>query len=176
MPKKYYIYHDPKRCIGCLACEVSCTDWKGLPYGLANCRIFRCGPDDRAWEKPEMEFLYVACFHCEDPWCVEACPTGALYKRESDGTVVLKQDLCVGCGACFKACPWGIPRWNPETGTMVKCDFCVERRDEGLEPACVSRCPTGALRFVSAEEISMTKREKWLKKVLKRDVLPLEAR
>ncbi len=173
--KKYFIYHDPRKCIGCLACEISCTDWKGLPFGIANCKIFKCGPEDHS-DTPEMDFIYVSCFHCENPWCVEACPTGALSKDPSYGEVVLDKNLCVGCGACVKVCPWGIPRWDPLTGTMSKCDFCVERLEQGLEPACVTRCPTGALTFVSAEEFVYLKRRSWLSRIKQRHIEALEAK
>ncbi|OAG27726.1 4Fe-4S dicluster domain-containing protein [Thermodesulfatator autotrophicus] len=166
---KYYIYHNPQRCIGCLACELSCTDWKGLPFGQANCRIFRFGPE-KIHGKESMTFIYNSCFHCERAFCTEACPTGALFKRKEDGIVAFNENLCIGCRACIMACPWGIPQWNSLKGTIHKCDYCVERLEEGLEPACVTRCPMEALKFVKVEEVSKLKRTSWLKDTFKKEV------
>ncbi len=48
---------------------------------------------------------------------------------------------------CIAACPWGVPQWNPETGKVVKCDYCMDRIDRGLKPACVTGCLTQCLHF-----------------------------
>jgi formate dehydrogenase iron-sulfur subunit len=47
------------------------------------------------------------------------------------------------------ACPFGVPKyqWDEALPTVCKCTFCVDRQEEGLEPACSSACPTGALTF-----------------------------
>nr|WP_236698931.1 4Fe-4S dicluster domain-containing protein [Thermodesulfovibrio aggregans] len=54
---------------------------------------------------------------------------------------------------------------NPETGKVVKCDYCKDRVDQGLKPACVTKCTTKALRFVTADEASKLKREKFVRVV-----------
>jgi Fe-S-cluster-containing dehydrogenase component len=100
------------------------------------------------------------CFHCEKPWCVEACPTGAMQKRPEDGIVFVDQDECVGCKTCISACPWGAPQWNPDTDTVVKCDYCMDRIDQGLDPACVSVCTTQCLHFGLATEAPQIRRER----------------
>jgi Fe-S-cluster-containing dehydrogenase component len=100
------------------------------------------------------------CFHCEDPWCVAACPTGAMQKRAKDGIVFIDFDLCVGCKACITACPWGAPQWNPETGKAVKCDYCMDRVDQGLKPACVTVCTTHCLDFGKVEDMTRIRRER----------------
>ena len=76
-----------------------------------------------------------------------ACPTGAMQKRESDGIVFTDFDRCIGCKACMVACPWGVVQWNPDTRKVVKCDYCKDRVDQGLKPACVTVCTTGCLSF-----------------------------
>jgi Fe-S-cluster-containing dehydrogenase component len=107
------------------------------------------------------------CFHCEKPWCVAACPTGAMQKREKDGIVFVESSLCVGCKSCIIACPWGTPQWNPETGKATKCDYCRDRVDAGLKPACVTKCLTQCLDFgvATAEETAALKRERWARAV-----------
>jgi Fe-S-cluster-containing dehydrogenase component len=107
------------------------------------------------------------CFHCEKPWCVAACPTGAMQKREKDGIVFVESALCVGCKSCMVACPWGTPQWNPETGKAAKCDYCRDRVDAGLKPACVTKCLTQCLDFgvATAEETAALKRERWARAV-----------
>lgn len=86
-----------------------------------------------------------ACTHCG--LCASVCPSGAMKKRE-DGIVDVDRELCIGCGYCYQACPFDIPRYPAEGDRAVtKCTGCAGRVDEGLEPACVSICPTGALAF-----------------------------
>ena len=107
-----------------------------------------------------MAYVFMPCFHCEDPWCVAACPTGAMQKRPKDGIVFVDDKLCVGCKACITACPWGTPQWNPQTGKAVKCDYCMDRVDQGLEPACVTKCITKCLHFGTPDVKSKTSRER----------------
>jgi Fe-S-cluster-containing dehydrogenase component len=109
---------------------------------------------------PRMAYVFMPCFHCEDPWCVAACPTGAMQKRPKDGIVFVDEKLCVGCKACITACPWGTPQWNPQTGKAVKCDYCMDRIDQGLEPACVTKCITKCLHFGEPAAKSRTSRER----------------
>jgi Fe-S-cluster-containing dehydrogenase component len=109
---------------------------------------------------PRMAYVFMPCFHCQDPWCVAACPTGAMQKRPKDGIVFVDDKLCVGCKACITACPWGTPQWNPTTGKAVKCDYCMDRVDQGLEPACVTKCITKCLHFGTPSAKSRTTRER----------------
>jgi Fe-S-cluster-containing dehydrogenase component len=114
---------------------------------------------------PRMSYIFMPCFHCQEPWCVAACPTGAMQKRPKDGIVFVDDALCVGCKACITACPWGTPQWNPETGKAVKCDYCMDRVDQGLEPACVTKCITKCLHFGDPSKKSKTKRDRHAQKV-----------
>jgi Fe-S-cluster-containing dehydrogenase component len=101
---------------------------------------------------PRTDFRFRSCYHCEAPHCVAVCPTGAMQKR-ADGIVFVDQERCIGCTACAGACPWGVPERNPSTGKAVKCDYCMDRLDAGLNPACVTRCTTHALKLVSLQEL-----------------------
>lgn len=152
---KYMLYLDSKRCIGCHGCEVHCKTNKGLPVGPILCEISH-DPLKAVRGVPRTEFRFRSCYHCEDPFCVPICPTKAMVKRD-DGIVYIDQDKCIGCMACAGACPWNIPQMNPETGKAVKCDYCMDRIDIGLRPACVTKCTTHALKLVTMHEVTDSK-------------------
>jgi len=137
------------RCIGCHACEVHCKTKNDLPVGVRHCHII-ADNSKVVGDTPKTEFSFVSCFHCDDPECVEACATGAMQKRE-DGIVFVDESECVGCQACIEACPWDVPQWRPETETVSKCDYCRDRVDQGLEPACVAKCTAHALEWATLE-------------------------
>ena len=88
------------------------------------------------------------CMHCEHPGCASACTVGAL-RKTADGPVVYDASKCIGCRYCQYACPFDVPayEWDEVLGLIGKCDFCVDRQAEGMEPACVKACPTEALIF-----------------------------
>jgi len=88
-----------------------------------------------------------------------------MQKRPKDGIVFVDQALCVGCKSCITACPWGTPQWNPETGKAVKCDYCMDRVDQGLKPACVAKCITQCLYFGDASEKTKTARERFARAI-----------
>jgi Fe-S-cluster-containing dehydrogenase component len=155
----YYIHQDQKRCIGCSACEVHCKAAHGVPVGPRLCRIVQVGPK-LVGAAPRLSFVFMPCFHCEQPWCVAACPTGAMQKRSVDGIVFVDSARCVGCKSCIAACPWGTPQWNAATGRVMKCDYCKDRVDRGLNPACVTKCTARALAWTTPEESSRRKRER----------------
>ena len=87
------------------------------------------------------------------PACVTVCPTGASYKRASDGIVLVNPDTCIGCKLCSWACPYGAREYDYDDGVMKKCTLCVDRiynetfAPEDRVPACVRACPTGARHF-----------------------------
>jgi tetrathionate reductase subunit B len=95
--------------------------------------------------------LPMLCQHCEDPPCVEVCPTGASFRRE-DGIVLVDKHTCIGCRYCIVACPYKARSFIHESlhnqksysprgkGTVEGCTFCVHRIDEGRTPACVEAC------------------------------------
>ena len=86
------------------------------------------------------------CKHCHNAPCLEACPTGALFKTEFD-TVVVQQDICNGCGYCVPACPFGVVDLSTTDGKAHKCTLCYDRLKGGLEPACAKSCPTDSIQF-----------------------------
>jgi anaerobic dimethyl sulfoxide reductase subunit B (iron-sulfur subunit) len=150
-------YFDQTRCTGCGACQVACKDWHDVPPGPAGwMRVLY----SEKGEFPNVFVSYLAapCWHCEQPVCADACPPGAITKRESDGIVLVDPGLCLGkdeCGAkCLKACPYDAPRFtDEENAKMQKCNLCVDRLAQGKDPSCVEACYTRALEAGDIEEL-----------------------
>ncbi len=161
---KYIVTQDVADCIGCRACEVHCKDKNHSGPGAFYCRMIEVTSNEG--QVPSIAFVYLACFHCEKAWCVDACPTGAMRRRDQDGIVFVEPKSCVGCKACITACPWTVPQWNPETGKVEKCDLCKDRIDEGLQPACVTKCTTGCLTFTTPAKASETARQAFAEQLL----------
>jgi Fe-S-cluster-containing dehydrogenase component len=156
----YLIYTDPTKCTACHACEIACKAKNQVPAGATLGKIVVMGPK-LINGQPRMSSLFIPCFHCEDAWCLNACPVGAIRKRSQDGLVYILRELCVGCKSCILACPWHIPQWDAAAGKAMKCDLCMDRIDAGLEPACVAVCPTDALHFGEPAELSQRSREQY---------------
>ena len=163
MAKKYGLVVDLRKCINCHTCQVSCKMENQVPLGVYRTRNF----DLEVGEFPNTKryFFQASCNHCENPPCVVPCPVkGATYKRPEDGIVVVNADLCIGCGLCVDACPYGARFLNPtmpiknnprkyfdqvpelrdkdpaELRVADKCNFCLSRLEAGEEPACVRNC------------------------------------
>ena len=124
-------------------------------------------------------FWSIGCMHCEDPLCVQVCPTGATYQRE-DGLVLIDGSKCTGCKACMLACPYDVRTlWKRKEGyfakgltpyenkvyaahvlgAVQKCNFCADRLDKGLKPFCVETCPPGALIFGDLDDLNSEVRQ-----------------
>ncbi len=103
------------------------------------------GNDQQAFQSGWL-MLSDVCKHCHNAPCLEACPTGALFKTEFD-TVVIQQDICNGCGYCVPACPFGVVDLSTTDGKAHKCTLCYDRLKGGLEPACAKSCPTDSIQF-----------------------------
>jgi len=136
---------DPNRCTGCQACVVGC--WmENRGDQSQNWRQVHAFNGFRHPALPRFH-LSLACHHCEDPACLRNCPANAYTKDPATGAVTIHAERCMGCRYCTWACPHDAPKFNPALGTIEKCTFCPERLRQGLEPACVARCPVEALAF-----------------------------
>ena len=106
----------------------------------------------------------VLCNHCENPPCVNVCPTQATFKRETDGVVMMDFHRCIGCRYCMAGCPYGARSFNWKEprpyiedinlefptrtkGVVEKCNLCAERIAKGKLPACVEACEAKAITF-----------------------------
>lgn len=144
---RYGIIHDETACIGCTACMEACREVNNVPEGVDRLKIIRTGP---IGEYPDVryDFYRHSCQHCEDPPCVDVCPTGASHIDPATGIVDVHDNLCVGCKYCIFACPYRVRFINPVTKAADKCDFCRHTNlAEGKLPACVLACPVEALTF-----------------------------
>ena len=133
---------DQTRCIGCHACTTACKSENEVPVGVT--RTYVKSVDVGTFPTARRAFQVTRCNQCEDAPCLEACPTGAMYKRP-DGIVDFDKRVCIGCKACIAACPYDAIFINPDDHSAEKCNFCAHRLDVGLEPACVVVCPVEAI-------------------------------
>lgn len=139
--KQKRIVLDVDRCISCHACDVACYGSHHQKYNLVRSNF------DITVNLP------LHCKHCTDAPCLDVCPSEALEKRDDD-LVYHNSFRCIGCLSCTYACPFGVLRAERIRHIVSKCDLCIDRLEEGLEPRCVESCTSGALSFeeISSEE------------------------
>ncbi|MCE2520255.1 MAG: nitrate reductase subunit beta [Alphaproteobacteria bacterium] len=99
------------------------------------------------FENTFMMYLPRLCEHCLNPSCVAACPSGAIYKREEDGIVLIDQDKCRGWRMCVSACPYKKIYYNWRSGKSEKCIFCYPRIEAGEPTVCSETC-VGRIRYL----------------------------
>lgn len=145
---QHAIMVDMERCIGCRSCETSCK----LENGATKVRNRVVRIDPRAGSR--LSFMSMPCMHCEKPACLQACPTGAIFKRAEDGVVLIDESKCIGCRYCSWACPYGSMGFDAERRVADKCTYCAHRLVRGEQPACVSKCPGHALTFGKLDLLS----------------------
>ena len=152
---------DAERCIECNGCVTACKQEHEVPWGVNRRRVVTLNDG-----VPGEKSISVACMHCSDAPCMAVCPVDCFYKTD-EGVVLHDKDLCIGCGYCFYACPFGAPQFPQDgafglRGKMDKCTFCAggpeadhsaaefkkygrNRLAEGKLPACAEMCSTKAL-------------------------------
>jgi len=199
---RWVMVMDLRKCIGCRACTVACKAENDVSLGR-----FRTVVQEKTYgtfPKVKKGFLPIMCNHCEGnkkdgvPPCVKECPEypgkrmtfvtpdgskiryrgGATYKRP-DGLVLIDSELCIGCGKCIDACPYGVRSFNPfvkagkkpEKQAADKCDMCKERVANGIDPSCVNTCQGrarifGDLNDPNSEVAKLVKEHNLAKKVL----------
>jgi nitrate reductase beta subunit len=99
------------------------------------------------FENTFMMYLPRLCEHCLNPSCVASCPSGAIYKREEDGIVLIDQDKCRGWRMCVSACPYKKIYYNWQSGKSEKCTFCYPRIEVGQPTVCSETC-VGRIRYL----------------------------
>ena len=148
-------YCDNDRCIDCNGCAIACDEAHELPIGVRRRRV-----------QGQEVSTSIACMHCNDAPCSLVCPVDCFYIRD-DGIVLHDKDICIGCGYCLYACPFGAPQFPRDgvfgaKGSMDKCTMCAggplpdnthdeqeeygqNRISEGKVPVCAAMCSTKAL-------------------------------
>jgi formate dehydrogenase iron-sulfur subunit len=119
---------DATRCIDCRACMVACSVENNIPMNKT--RV----------------------------WVAGVGLMGKYPDLERASMVMYNPDVCIGCRYCMNACPFGVPHFDYDKGIVDgafidKCNFCPQRIDNGLEPACVATCPTDALEYGERSEL-----------------------
>jgi Fe-S-cluster-containing hydrogenase component 2 len=143
---------DAERCIECNACVTACKNEHEVPWGINRRRVVTINDG-----KPGERSISVACMHCSDAPCIAVCPVDCIYQTD-EGVVLHSKDLCIGCGYCFYACPFGAPQY-PQVGNfgtrgkMDKCTFCnggpegpFRRRVQEVRPQPSGRGQAAAVR------------------------------
>lgn len=172
---------DSERCIECNGCVTACKNENEVPWGVFRRRVVTLNDGEQGNEHS----ISVACMHCTDAPCQAVCPVDCFYTTD-DGVVLHDKDICIGCGYCFYACPFGAPQFPQQStfgsrGAMDKCTFCAggpeedfseaerekygaNRLAEGKLPLCAEMCSTKALLAGDSAEVSDIYRERVLKR------------
>lgn len=160
---------DLTKCTACRGCQVACKQWKKLPAEKTKNWGSHQNPPDLGFNtlkvvrfKEEMvdgklmwNFFPEQCRHCVDPPCIGGTELdGSIIHDEATGAVIYtemtaKEDF----ESILFNCPYNIPRMDPETKVVSKCDMCIDRVRAGMLPACVLTCPTGAMNFGDREDM-----------------------
>lgn len=122
----------PEKCLGCQSCVLACSFRHHKEYSIQHARLRISPGTNSGFSKIQI------CKHCEERFCLEACPVEAII-LDSEGICNVDSESCIGCGACVEACVYGGIWMNMNTQKAVKCTLCSG------SPACVEACIAYAL-------------------------------
>jgi anaerobic carbon-monoxide dehydrogenase iron sulfur subunit len=145
-----HVICDPAECTGCRICEYVCSANKHDVFdpSLSRIRVVRIEP---------VTMTAITCRLCADAPCILACPRDALTRSDENGTILVDDTKCDGCGWCVEACDFGAIVLNPATRLAEICDLCADD-EEG--PQCVKFCPKEALSLATPEVLRQKSRRK----------------
>lgn len=137
MIEKVEIEVKAQLCTSCRLCEITCSLFHENLINTSKARIRITDNFGQSLYEPHI------CQLCNNPPCVEACPSQALSQNEA-GLIYVDEQLCSGCGSCVEACPYQAIWWQEELGRLLVCDRC------GGSPTCIQFCTIGALHLAEA--------------------------
>ena len=155
---QYAFSFNLSRCSGCMVCVVACRNQNDFADG--DVVAFRHVTRYEGGRYPAARIFHfsLSCQHCGDAPCVTICPTGAIFREQEDGAVLVRDDLCVGCHSCELACPFGAPKF-PEDGKMAtgtagmpnegrqratESTFAARLRERRIDSSCLRMQVSGA--------------------------------
>jgi formate dehydrogenase iron-sulfur subunit len=166
MSKSFFI--DTTVCTACRGCQVACKQWHGLPAEETKNTGTYQNPQDLSFDtyklvrmneevidgKLNWLFFPEQCRHCVEPPCQNTAGYAeAIFTDEATGAVIYTASTKgLNADEIIQSCPYNIPRKSAD-GTLAKCDMCLDRVQNGLLPACVKTCPTGAMNFGDRDDI-----------------------
>jgi len=167
---KYAALVDVSKCTACKACQIACKQWNELPgEKTVNRGTYQNPPDlsvptytlirfKEVSDKGEIRwnFFKDQCRHCLEPPCKEAADMtvkGAIIQDKDGAVLFTEKTRLLDIKEIREACPYDIPRQDPNTKLMAKCTFCADRIANGMIPACIKVCPTGTLAFGPRDKI-----------------------
>jgi carbon-monoxide dehydrogenase iron sulfur subunit len=155
-----------ERCVGCHTCELACAIAHSQSQDIETMILQGENPGYRIHvETYGPRSIPLSCQHCEEAACTLACPTGAVRRLAPGKPVLVDESRCIGCSMCVQACPFGVMALRPSGKAAFKCDLCITRLAKGLDPACVSSCPTRALLLQDEEASNKDKRRAAVQKL-----------
>ena len=138
------------RCTGCKTCELYCATERG-----SNAKTLLQAVKEAVLPKARIRVegsnrvsVALQCRHCQQAPCLDSCLTGALTRDGESGTVLIRENNCIGCWTCTLFCPYGVIYPWPERKIALKCDRCIYME----VPVCVDVCPTKALELLDMEQ------------------------
>ena len=143
--QKWGMIIDLNRCTGCQACVIACKAQNKTEADHFLTSVL--SQEDGNYPDSRVVFTPIQCNQCEDAPCIPACPIDATFKLPN-GIVVTDWDICESIGTCVTACPYGARSLDDRyDGKVDKCDFCLNRIEKGLMPACVEACEANVRLF-----------------------------
>jgi len=167
--KSFFI--DLSKCTACRGCQVACKQWKQKPAEKTANTGSHQNPPDLSFATLKLVrfrettidgvfkwlFFPDQCRHCLDAPCKlvsdEVVKDAIVQDPETGAIVFTEKTKGLDINQVRPVCPYDIPRVDPATRVMYKCDMCLDRVRSGMLPACVKTCPTGAMHFGDREDM-----------------------